>query len=205
MDMVRLVNKGTDTFTDTYNNTRYTIAAGSEGFVPWDAMCLWLGDPRARDADERHRDRTDEYARLREKYGVYHQDKLFAGVVPQLEVYTLDGKRITTVAEDPEGEPTDIKVGVPSANAADTAAEIDALRRQVEQLTSAVNTLPESQRDQVVAVARGDLDPADVVAPREDTAPVPAPAPAAAPAKKAASAAGVPQDKPRTVKVSPRG
>lgn len=194
MEMVRLVNKGTEPFTDIYDNVRYTIAAGSEGFAPWEAMILWFGDPRARDADDRHKDRTDEYERLRQKYGVYHEDGKFAEVVPHIEVYSLDGQRITTVAEDPEGVPSNISIPATPTNPAETVAKLAAMEKRLNELTAAIGTLPEEQANQVVAVANGDLDPADIAA--EDAAPTRP----AAPVKKVA----VSQDRPRTVKAATR-
>lgn len=131
--VVRLVNKGDTDFEGQYDRNRYPVAAGSEGIVPWDAACLWLGDPRLRDAGT-DRARLEEYRRLTAKLGVYDEDDRFEDARPKLEVYRLNGTRVTMLAEDPFGVPVDVF--------GDSDGEVD-LQTQVSQLQAMVNDLQE--------------------------------------------------------------
>lgn len=114
--MVRLVNKGDKDFTDGFASQTYTIKAHSEGFVPFDAACLWFGHPDAYDVSPRQRARTDMYRRLRQRYGAFDTvekkgnddvpvsgDEMWERNRPRVEVYSLEGDQIITVIDDPEG------------------------------------------------------------------------------------------------------
>ena len=135
--VVRVVNKGDDDFEGQYDRNRYPVAAGSESIVPWDAACLWLGDPRLRDAGT-DRARLEEYRRLTSKFGVYDEHDRFDGARPQLEVYRLNGQRVKMLAEDPFGAPVDVF--------GDSDGEVD-LQTQVSQLQAMVNELRERSDD----------------------------------------------------------
>lgn len=98
----RAVNEGTIPFKDACDSQVYLINPGSESLIPFDAAVLWFGNPDTIDIDARRRDRTDEYARIRVRYGIYeHEDRL--GQMPQVMVYTLEGDKINMVKDDPEG------------------------------------------------------------------------------------------------------
>lgn len=103
-DMMRVVNVGDKDFTDSWDGNKFSIPAGSEKFIPFDAIEVWLGHPDAMDTSENNRVRLAEYTRLRVRYGAYEFDDRWEENKPHLEVYTLDGERITTVIDDPEGE-----------------------------------------------------------------------------------------------------
>lgn len=128
---VRIRNTGTVDFTAKYDNQPYTIPAGSETIVPWDAAALWLGDPRLWD-DSREKHRRAEYNRLCVRYGAYSDHKKFLENIPSLEVHKIDGGRIKMLVEDPFG---------PAVNVWDTEnqdstveAEVAYLRAQVSEL-----------------------------------------------------------------------
>lgn len=116
-DVVRLVNEGDTPFTDMYGSRPYSIPVGGQLMVDYDAVCLWLGHPQANDYDPRNRVRTQEYHRLRSRYGVDAQelemqlqklpvdtDELFQRLRPSLAAYDMAGDRIVTVADDPSGD-----------------------------------------------------------------------------------------------------
>lgn len=121
---VRVRNIGSTPFVGKYDGATFRIVPGSEGFVPFAASCLWFGHPAAMDLDDRNRHRTAEVERLRVRYGVYEADKVkdvpgikdvaghpdlgntadaFLTLTPDVEVFTVDGDRIITVIEDPDG------------------------------------------------------------------------------------------------------
>lgn len=102
-EVVKVLNKGESDFRDGWDGQQYTIKPGQDAFVPYDAILNWLGNPAAIDYSESQRDRLSEYTRLRVRYGAYENDGAWEDNKPSLEVFTLDGKRITTVVDDPEG------------------------------------------------------------------------------------------------------
>jgi hypothetical protein len=102
--MARVVNTGSTTFTDQYALEKYTIEPGSEQFVPFDAICLWMGDPRLQDLGPRDRHRTDEFMRVCIRLGAHDGDlDILARNKPSLECYTLEGVLMKMVVDDPEG------------------------------------------------------------------------------------------------------
>lgn len=101
--VVRVRNVGSVPFSSGFANNTYTIAVGAETIIPYDAAVLWLGDPNSRDLDGTRRNRLAEYTRLRTKYGAYADETSWDKNKPKLEVYDLDGNRLYTVVDDPEG------------------------------------------------------------------------------------------------------
>lgn len=103
--IVRVRNTMTRDFRIDYANKRWDIGAGKERTLPYHCMVMVCGDPRAFDVpgDMRQRYRTDEWQRLRILYGVYDDILANGENLPKLEVYDLDGNRIQTVLDDPEG------------------------------------------------------------------------------------------------------
>jgi hypothetical protein len=168
--MVRLVNKSDTDFKDMYNSVTYRVPAGSDGFAPFDAACLWFGDPSSQDLSARDRGRTDEYERLRVRYGVYADEHRFDGALPDIEVYTLDGDRVTMVREDPTGELGQVaNPFTATSNADPLAARMNAMQDQMTRLLDAIGTLPADQQAMVVEAARG-TTPADAVEATPDDA-----------------------------------
>lgn len=136
-ESVRVLNKGSEDFKGQYDRDTYTIPAGSEGIAPWDAVCLWLGDPRATDTGVQ-KNRLEEYRRLTSKFGVYDEQDQFEDARPKLEVYRLNGTRVTMLAEDPFGPPVDVF--------GDTGGTVDT-QTQISQLQAMVNELKERVGD----------------------------------------------------------
>lgn len=108
-----LVNHGPVPFTIEYSMQKYILPAngslqhGHYAVVPYHAFVLYCGDPRSFDVpgDDRQRYRSDEWKRLRCRYGVYDDvtDGTLNSNIPQLAAYTVHGDRVLTVLEDPEG------------------------------------------------------------------------------------------------------
>lgn len=105
---VRAVNNSDAPITWGYDRVKYVLAPGVATFIPYLAMCLYQGDPRAIDlpgdrAHEQHR--RKEYARLRIHCGVYEDEAKWEGV-PHTKVtcYPIDSDiPFNTVLRDPEG------------------------------------------------------------------------------------------------------
>lgn len=128
MEIVRVKNAGTTPFKDGYDSQPYLIPPGSEAVVPYEAACLWLGDPNARDIDARHRNRVEAFARLRVRWGVYDNLTEASDLFPKLEVYDLEGHRIYMVVDDPDG----LKVNESALSNASNLTEVNLLRAQLE-------------------------------------------------------------------------
>jgi len=101
---VRITNTGDTDYIDKYDNQRYVIKAGADQFVPFDAACHWLGDPRFYDSGPQDKHRTEEFHRVAARLGAVDDPELFEQNRPSLEVYSQDGStRYIMVADDPEG------------------------------------------------------------------------------------------------------
>lgn len=138
--IVRVKNVGTERFSDMSNSQPTMIDPGGETLVPMEAVTLWLGDPDSRDFDARRTFRTDEFERLLTRYGVYQNEHMWEQVRPKLEVYTLDGVRIATVAEDPRGEGLDIVVSNDSTTETLLRTQLDSMKTQMDAITSALSS-----------------------------------------------------------------
>lgn len=191
MNIVRVVNEGLTDFHDKWNSQEFIIPSGSEMMVPIDAAYLWAGDWDARDIDARRRFRTNEFRRLRTRYGVYDDETVWDERRPQIAVYTLDGTRLTTILDDPLGK----TLGLPKSHNTDQRnlqAQINALETQLTALTKM-----QVQQAQPVPVAAEDApagpDPAETTDPAEDSQDAPTGAqPVTEP----------PVDEPKKIKVS---
>lgn len=104
-----------DTFADTYANVTYRIPKGSQGIVPYEAACLWFGNPNAINRDESRRDRDEELARMKLRYGcgwdeydgihnlVQKGEDRWQETKPQVRVISIDGQEIEFVLHDEQG------------------------------------------------------------------------------------------------------
>jgi hypothetical protein len=104
LNLIRIYNVGTEPFVGKYVNEKTVILPGESEIVEFEAMARWLGNPALVDVNDRQRDRTDEFTRLRAMYGVYEHDREWDERRPKLEAYKLDGTRVVTVADDPYNE-----------------------------------------------------------------------------------------------------
>lgn len=107
--MVKIENLDTEPVVWQYANRPWRIGSVNEAvnynIVPWDLMVTYCGDPRTFDVpgDMRHRDRADQWQRLRTNYGIYDNLDLAETNLPKLKVTTISGLQITTVLDDPDG------------------------------------------------------------------------------------------------------
>jgi hypothetical protein len=182
---VKIKNVGTEVWDDNQKGNPYTIQPGSEFVVPWGTMCVWLGDPEARDAGK-NPVRQEEVTRITLRYGC--QSGLagdnranWEDAIPKLEAYTLDGERLITVCDDPVG--TAQPAAAPLLTPGETAQKIAALEQMIANLN-------EGNAPTAAAVAQS--DPAFIpTAPGASKNPIPA----------ALDAQGVPTSNPNPLEV----
>jgi hypothetical protein len=127
--IVSIRNAGDKPFKHGWAGQNYKIDPGKAVFVPWEAMCLWCGDPNLADtAVERSRSKAREH--LGVQYGTFdapfYDDTERETIhlphepfetyiwdedrnafrhpnIPKLEVSDAAGNRIVTILEDPDG------------------------------------------------------------------------------------------------------
>lgn len=112
-DFVRCVNKGSDNMIFTWGGKDYLVRGNSEAFVPFQAMATRFGHPQSGVAVNGHLPSRDyELRRLEGQFGVSSFLSRSTGKtvlelmqerMPPVEFYQLDGTRIVTVMDDPEG------------------------------------------------------------------------------------------------------
>lgn len=192
-DIVRIVNKDTRPVTITSGGRSYTLPVGKETAIPFDAMTLWFGDPRADKDMKAYRDeqgiatwipdRASEVRRLRIKWGIHFGD---ASVVydlnaetqpPLVEIYDLAGERIYSVIDDPLGENVvESRQSVAEQN--DLLATIQRQQRQIDQLLEAAG-LDRGAIPHDPALSTADETNSDFDLPEDDSTPNVATGPAA--------------------------
>lgn len=105
---VKVLNVGDEPYRDKYANVRYEIPAGADAFVPFDAVCLWLGDPRMKNLSAQRRDRVREVKRLMNRCGVLDNAlETLQERRPQLKVFTTEGVEVPMVVDAPDGPAVD--------------------------------------------------------------------------------------------------
>lgn len=120
LTMVRVRNDSDTPYADMYASTRFTVPARGEAFIPWDAVCLWLGDPSLVDRGDSPmlRDRTNELHRVQVRCG-YNDGQIVNAEGfdvaadwddhrPKLTVFTMEGTEVHMVADAPDGTPQDL-------------------------------------------------------------------------------------------------
>lgn len=146
---VKVVNNGDKDLRVDYANKRWDIAAHGERTLPYHCMVMLCGDPRAFDVpnDPRQRYRTEEWQRLRVRYGIYEHMHLVDEMLPKLAVYSLQGNPITTVLDDPEGDADTVQSmnesefeRLQKANV-QMQKQMEQISRRLEQLTGAEKEL----------------------------------------------------------------
>lgn len=197
-EVVRLHNDGETAFNDRYGGQRYIINPGQDAIVPWEAMCLWLGNPDFVDIDKKRRFRTDEYHRLRVRYGAHDDatrgitaDQMWEQHKPAISVHKIDGsdERIITVVDDPSGSHL-----TPQTQ---TVAENELLRTRMEEMARQMAAMQAQMDTMDRAEAANRVSDADADAP---TAPKRQPVPTKLPAPDPES--GATEDSPTRVRVS---
>jgi hypothetical protein len=181
-EAIRLRNVGPTLWSDMFNGVTYQCPPGGETIVSFEAVCLWLGHPDAVDLGPGKTYRTDELHRLRIKYGVLDvlvedplsghnvktmepccplsQDTQWDRNKPKLEAFTINGERIVTVVDDPDGREL--------TPAATSMAEQEGLQVQLK----AMQKQMEQMQAQLANATRADAAEANSGAIPDDDAPI---------------------------------
>lgn len=105
-NMVRMRNNGTEPFRGRYRQQWFTLPPNVEAFLEYGAAVTWLGNPLLTDT-AKDKERSREFHRIKLLHmgaeNVYN-DLEWSDRRPKLEVYTLDGKKLHMVADDPQGQ-----------------------------------------------------------------------------------------------------
>jgi len=187
-DILKVENVGTRIFRGMWDMVDYVIAPFQSDFMPFEAVKLFFGDPRATDKvrsvhDVRGivgflPDRPSEVRRLRLMYAhgfgdytgkegpdvVWEADK-----IPQVRVTTLKNERVFTVLDDPQGTTV-----LPAATTISQDAELkDVVRQQGQLIRSLMDRLGVAGTEDVttypVEVRENVYDPElDEIIPRPD-------------------------------------
>lgn len=160
---VKIENIGDTDWNDGQLGHPYTIPAGLEIIVPWHIMCMWLGDPEARD-NGRDAARQEERSRLHLRYGVTSgvegDDRPgWEDAMPKLIAKRINGEQLATVADDPTGLLT--SAAAPILTEQDTSTKIAELERLLNELKGHTPT--------PAAVAQSELAPATTAEPTPNT------------------------------------
>ncbi len=137
LESVRLVNPGPNAFRNRFEGRWYEIPVGTEVVLDERMMWQWLGRPYLVDKPD-DKARTEEYLRLRALYGsdypeirdgqvVKNAEQRWDELKPSLEAFKLDGTRLITVVDDPEGAqitPAEQATKAEQANIDSTIAEM---------------------------------------------------------------------------------
>lgn len=133
-DIVRLRNNSDATFKDQYASVPYVAQPGDAILVPFDAACLWFGDPRLSDRPTLSQyDRKDEYDRVFHRSG--YAVKEVGGeeyTIPDYAIEDLEGNPIYMTLWDPEGNKLTLSnsSNVGLNDSAAIAQELEIVKRQ---------------------------------------------------------------------------
>lgn len=180
LESVRLVNPGPGAFKSRFEGRWYEIREGGDMICDERMMWQWMGRPFARDKNDggpEDRFRTEEFLRLKALYGLdyaEHEDRSGGKIIksaeerweegkPRIEAYRLDGERIVTVLDDPDGDTMTAVDNVAKHEATNADARIDELRAEIQQL------------QKLMAEGRMDLQPVGSLDDVPDDGPPPVP------------------------------
>lgn len=169
LDLVRVRNLGDRPINGAYGGTGYLIPVGGETLMERECAIKDYGDFDARNlsmTEEKLRFRDREFRRIRGIYGVSPgaripvvdsggrptldekgvpqetlADTVYMDRLPKVEIYLMDGTRVTTVIEDPEGETLPLE----GASETDKDKALAEMKRQIEALTQSVVSMQEGK------------------------------------------------------------
>src|SRR5579863_6081202 len=163
-EIVRANNQGTQPITLTYGGRDYVVHPYKESAVPFDAMVLWFGDPRAMNTIRSYKDSHDIYTwvpdrdtevrRLRIKWGITDGPTWDIPINVPITFSEFDGTPIRTVVDDPRGDHINEQP--------QTVSEVQLLREQILRLTSRLDQQEAAMRpspvdDEIAASAGEDI------------------------------------------------
>lgn len=129
-DLIRLRNTSDKEWRHRYLHMEVILPPNSDTVIGRDVMIYLMGNPELRDIDHRRKPRTQEVKRIRLLYGAAYDDELWELNKPPLQAFTVEGERIHTIMDDPEG-----KHGLPQTLITDQQTlmqkQIDALQAQL--------------------------------------------------------------------------
>lgn len=157
---VRAINRSDVTVTWQYDRRKYVIPPGEERLIPYMAMVLYQGDPRAIDKPggrPHEQPRRQGLEHLRVLHGVYEHEERWADI-PLVECYPIDSDiRFETILHDPEGNSVS---GVSAAQ-----SESAFLRNEVERMAQQLRVLESRAAlagQQEAAIASSGMTAADL-------------------------------------------
>ncbi len=159
---VRAVNNSDEPIIWQYARVKYTLTPRTPVFIPYLAMCLYQGDPRAIDLPGDNPDlkyRREEYARLRIHCGVYENDSAWATCPhTRVDCFPIDSDvPFNTVLRDPDG----INQTAEKADNNQTAFLQTEMERMASQMRAMQAQLAQAQSADA-ALDRANIDPADL-------------------------------------------
>lgn len=164
---VKLRNAGSEPFQDTYANRPFRILPGEEIIVPFYAAVYWFGNPYSVDTDKA-RDRTDEWKRMRVKYGVYDDLTALETNMPKVEMYDANtNERLYHVIDDPDGNRN--RPDTPNLN------DVDQLKQQLlimQKNQEQLMKMLDQQVQQDMAIANAKMDTTETPEHTPDATPV---------------------------------
>lgn len=144
-DMVRVRNLGDENLRIAYDSKATVIPPGQDGFVAKEAACahfgVWWSQPGGRPID-----RKEEARRVKGLYGCFPGSPVegdWENSKPKVEIYEMDGTRVSTVIEDPEG------VNLPVTERQDDShlrTTVQAMQEQLEKMQSQLD-----QKDSIIS------------------------------------------------------
>jgi len=104
-EVIYAENLGEEPIVWKWASQKYKLPPHQIAIVPWEAMCLYMGNPELVDVDDRRRYRTDELKRLYFKHGAHDGDPTkWEANKPRVRCTDLDDQVFITVVDDPYGE-----------------------------------------------------------------------------------------------------
>lgn len=135
VNVVRIQNDGDKDFVRKYGpRERLSIPAHQAVFVTEEVAWHFLGRWwfTNADPDPRRKMRAQEVNRLRTLYGAYEDDAAWEQQRPKLSCWTPDGKRVTTVVDDPEGDT--LPAGTQLTRSLSLESQVEFLSQQLVQM-----------------------------------------------------------------------
>lgn len=152
--IIRLYNPTDEEWRGKFDSQVYVVPPGGESMAPYPALVCWFGNPATHNADKRNPERRKEFERLRAKYGVHEHLELWEKQRPHIECYTIDGQRIPTVVDDPEGVTVSAATMAQDENQM-LSARIAALENEIMALRTAQGTQERKDTAELVGAGVG--------------------------------------------------
>lgn len=117
-----------------------TLKPGQETVLPLAYATVNLGNPYAQNVG-RNREREEQFKDVRRRWGFYPglmPESDWDEIKPKIELYTLDGERLYSVIEDPDGVMSQPVIESEDTSTLALKAQLVAMQKQIEQLTAVI-------------------------------------------------------------------